>query len=363
MHDIGIKERQKYRDITWLMPSVDVVAILEKMDVTIDHQAGNEIRAFCPDHHLYLDRRPSDPHWTVNTDTGKTFCFTEGRGSNLLYIVCRLLDIGPREAVKFLTGSDDISMGTLDITRRRMRKRKRVSSQYDEWGQQDEEPTRPKGLSAIQRDIENRYISDAAYEFFMNPPGKLPTLITRETVDHYDVFERTWGRYANRVIVPFRIKGELVGFCAIDILGKAEWLKQHPLKQASDYRKTLYPFDFKMGECLFGFDDCEKGADILTVTEGAREVMKLWQEGFPNSVAMLGSYMSDEHMELICALSPKRVVLMFDGDTVGREVTERVAEKLSHHYPEAIHRAYVPIGKDPKNLSGKEIEPILLGHK
>ena len=357
---IGIKESRKYKDISWLMPSVDVVTILEKLDVTISHHAGNQIRAYCPDHHLYLDRRPSDPHWTINTDTGKTFCFTEGRGSNLLYTVCRLLDIGPREAVGFLAGSPDISTATLDIARRKGLRKKRVPSQNDEWGLQDEEPTRPKGLGAIKRDMENRYISDEAYDFFMYPPGKLPTLIVRETVDRYQVFERTWGRYANRAVVPFLMKGEIVGFCAIDILGKDEWFEQHPLKKNGDYRKTLYPLDFQMGECLFGFDDCTKNADDLIITEGAREVMKLHQEGFPNSVAMLGSYMSNMHMQLIGELSPKRIILMFDGDKVGREVTEKVAEKLSRQYSgDAIKKCFIPIGRDPKNLNGNELRSLL----
>ena len=146
----------------------------------------------------------------------------------------------------------------------------------------------------------------------------------------------------------------------MDIRGKEEWLKSHPLKEEGDYRKVLYPPNMVSGNCLFGFDDCEKGADFLVVVEGPREKMKLWQEGFPNSVAIMGSYMSDVQMTLIAELAPKKVVLMFDGDDAGASATERVADKLSRLFPgDRTRRCFPPRGKDPKNLGREELERII----
>ncbi len=352
---LGVKERRKYRDISWLMPSVDVESALEKLNCKIAYVAGNEIRTFCPDHHLFVGREPSDPHCTINKETGETFCFTEGRGSNLVWVVCRLLECPPKEAAKFLTGLDaDVSVATLDIARRRhARKRRR----YDP--EREEEGSAVKGLAGIARDIANRHMSERAYQFFMQPPEKQPTNISKETVDRYRVFERTWGMYADRVIIPFFLKGKLAGFCAIDLLGREEWLLRYPLKSVGEYKKSKNPFGFQSGEYLFGFDDCKRGCALLIIVEGPREVMKLWQEGFPNVVAIMGSYMSDKHHELVTEIAPKHIALMFDGDDAGRATTERVAMKLSRVFGDRTDSCFLPESKDPKNLDRSDFWHLL----
>lgn len=358
---LGIKERQKYRDIEWLMPSVDVLDVLPRLGVEGITIQGNEVRAKCPDHHIYVGRESSDPNWFLNMETGQTICFTEGRGSNLVWITARLLDCHPKEAVKWLMGTDaEVSDATLDIARRGKLRRRLAPSRFSEHGVEGEQRPTVAGLSAIQRDMDARYMSDAAYQFFIHPPGKAPTNIRKETVDHYKVFERTWGTYTNRVLIPFVVKGELMGFCAIDILGKEQWLARHPDKSEEEYKKVRYPANFHSSACLFGFDDCEKGCDDLFITEGAREVMKLRQEGFPNAVAILGSHLGDGQYQLICELAPKRIILLFDGDDAGRLIADRVTEGLRRNYSgDSLIRCNVPEGRDPKNLIGKDFAALV----
>jgi hypothetical protein len=217
----------------------------------------------------------------------------------------------------------------------------------------------PVRLDDIKKDLKNRYISDACYEFFMHPPGKAPTLIERATVDRYLVFERRWGYYSNRTIIPFFMQGELVGFCAVDLLGKDRWLLEHPLKDEDDYRKILYPLNFRSKECLFGYDDCKQGEDLI-VTEGAREVMKLWQMGFTNTVGCLKADLSPKQILLISKLAPRRIILMFDGDTPGYAATEKNAKKLEDGpWKGKVVKFFLPVGKDPKNMTKEEISKKL----
>lgn len=366
--NLSVREQLRYKHIDWLMPSVDVVAILEKLGVEDISVHGKEVRAICPDHKIFTGRESSDPNWWVNTETGQTVCFTEqGRGSNLVWTVSRMLDVHPREAAKFCMDTDsDIAESTLQIARNKKFRARMAPSKFGE-GIEDEERPAIRGISSIRRDMENRYMSDAAYDYFMYPPGKPPTLITRETVDHYQVFERTYGIYTNRVVIPFVLKGQVVGFCAIDILGKDKWLETHPLKTERDYRKVLYPENFVAGGdwkhvqgCLFGFDDCVRGCDTLFIVEGPREVMKLWQEGYTNSVAILGGYLGHGQYTLITELAPKRVALMFDGDSAGRMITDRVEEGLRRNYQgDSLIRCHLPFGKDPKNLGRKDYDALL----
>ena len=267
-----------------------------------------------------------------------------------------MLKCEPDEAAKFLTGSSaDVNMQELTIKatkHKQARLRQQTDSQKDQY---------EKGPDAIARDLANRRMSAAAYQFFIHPPGKkYPTNIRKETVDHFRVFERTWGYYSDRVVIPFFMADRVIGFVAVDILGKQEWIERHPLESEKKYRKVLYPMDFISGNCLYGFDECQKGAEYLILVEGARERMKLWQEGFPNTSAILGSYLSDEQMKLLGRLSPQRVILMFDGDDPGVDMTRRIAERLSHSYPgDRVQKCMLPRGRDPKTLDHDEIAGLI----
>jgi len=163
--------------------------------------------------------------------------------------------------------------------------------------------------------------------------------------------------YADRAIIPFFMAGSVVGFCAVDLLGEKARAEKYP-HQAKKYRKTLTATSFKVSDYLFGFDDCEEGADELVVVEGPREVMKLWQEGHKNVVAVLGSKICSGQFKLLVELAPKSIMLMFDGDAVGNDATEKMEKKLKRVFPLTIG-AYPPVGMDPKNLDGGQIREIL----
>lgn len=356
----GVKERNRYKDMTWLMPSIDLERVFAKLGVIVEPKKGDQINGFCPDHHLYTGRKPSDPFWTINTVTGETFCFTEARGSNLIWITCRLLKCEPDEAAMFLTGK----ASTTDMAELEMAAIKFKAKRLHETSESKTKKEPIKGLDAIAKDVAKRYMSERAYQFFIHPPGKkYPTNIRRETVDRYRVFERTWGFYENRVVIPYFMKGEIVGFCAIDLLGKSEWIKAHPALNVKEYRKVRYPENFNSTECLFGFDDVPKNADFLIVTEGAREVMKLTQEGF-HAVAILGSYLSLKHRVLLGELHPKRIICMFDGDDAGVAITGRVASAMSEMFAgSAIQKCFLPRGRDPKTLDHNDLMALIEKHK
>ena len=344
-----IKESRRYRDITWLMPSIDLEKVLHRLGVRVVGQFGDEMYAYCPDHELFTGHESSDPNWHLSVLTGATFCWTEGRGSNLLFTASRLLGSEAKETIEFLTGMTNVSTEALAL----MALKNRFKAIGKIKDVEERVPTSPEFLTAIRNELESRPASDRLYEFFIHPPGKNPTGILRETVDRYRVFERTWGYYSDRAMVPFFLKGELVGFIAIDLLGEDEWARQHPV--GGKYRKTLFPPGFSSGEYLFGFDDCEKGASII-ITEGQREVMKLWQEGFTNAVALGGKDIRGGQIRLLAELAPSELVLMLDGDAKGWEGTDGIAEAASEVF--SVRAAYLPPGKDPKNLDKNALEKL-----
>lgn len=357
------KRWEKFSDIGWVMEATDIALCLDRLDVKMTKREGLNWEGYCPDHFLYKGCEPSDPKWYINLATGETFCQTEGRGSNLVFTTARLLrenrtgttiSIADCEsAVRFLIGKDCSESEIAFLRNQRLLKNLTFSSKPK------------KEIIKTWRDeveilMKNGYLSPRAISYFIQPPDKPATNISLETIKFFGIYERTSGQYVNRVIVPIIMNQEIQGFVAIDILGKKEWLLRHPTLDEGKYKKTLYPSQetgFFRKNVLFGYDNCEKGADFIILTEGAREVMKLWQEGYKNSLAILGAYMSDEQFLLLTKLAPKKVVLMFDGDTAGRKIAETVKEKIQDLFPVQI--ISLPEGVDPKQLEKQDFDRLI----
>lgn len=360
---------ERFRDITWMMPLFDLELLVDEikpltpydnLSSLIHDKSGDEWNGYCPDHNICCGRISSHPNWWLNTETGKTVCFTEGnRGSNILLVLARLLkgktgitkeDI--EKAERFILKKDypesEIMMLRSKAKQQKLNKiREDVVKVY-------------QYIEELKRDVSNRIVSERLVNFFMSPPNKHPTNITRATLDHYNVFEKRGGRYSDRAIIPIMFKGDYRGFSGVDLLGKEEWIKRHPTMDEADYKKTIFPSKdsgFYSKQWLFGFDDCKKKCDYLICCEGPREVMKLWQEGFTNAVALFGTSISDEQMLLLTELSPKRIILLFDGDKAGRTASDKCKKLLEMFFNVTI--ATLPEGVDPKQLNGEQIKKVI----
>ena len=347
------RQWEKYGEIDWLMKIIDAPTSLERLNVRMTCQSGEEWEGFCPDHYLFKGVEPSDPKWYINMISGETFCQTEGRGSNLLFTCARVLKKNRKpltvedceRAIRFLVGRDCSESEIALLKSQSALKRLNASSQ-------EKTVVKKTWVGDLMFGIENGYLSQKTKDFFLTPPDKPATNITEETLRHFKVFEKTNGTYANRAIIPIFQNKELHGFIAVDIMGKKKWLFNHPTLLEKDYKKTLYPSTetgFFKKEVLFGFDECQKNAEFIIVTEGAREVMKLWQEGFTNAVAILGAYLSDEQFILLTKLAPQKLILMFDGDKAGRNISNKVFEKTKELFN--VQVIDLPEGVDPKQYT------------
>lgn len=345
-------ENARYKDISWLMPSINIEDVLRRIGLEVKKEDGDEIWTFCPDHHLFVKRRPSHPKWSCNKISGKTNCLTESRGSNLVFTLSRLLNVSPDEAVKWLTGVETIDKLHLAA----------ISNKISSLKEKKKDDNiilneKPSYIKMTEDGIKTRVMLDNGYKYFMSPPNKKPTNITKETVDKFKCFHMTYGWYNGRVIIPFFLNKKIYGFCALDIGGKDKWLKTHSKEQDGDYKKILYPPNpFKLAEYLFGIDDVPVNCENLIIVEGSRDVMKLTQEGF-YAVGVLHSGITKEQTFLLCGKNPKHIFTMFDGDNVGYETSRKVKKELSNNFD--VTEAILPWGVDPKNMDRNDILTIL----
>ena len=350
-----MRRKLEYRDLTWLMPSIDPYRIIVGLGVepsTIRPSGSHKLVTYCPDHHLYVDRIPSHPRWFVDLRNGSTMCGTESRASNLLFTARRLLQKSFEETLEWMKGGADINPTHMDAVRAmyaaRQREQDQASAEYNEY------------MEVIKAESEMSRLTDEIVQFFQHPPDKpLPTNICPQTLNRFGVYHKqAAGRYKDRAIIPVWRDGVVIGFSAVWMRTKEDWIAENPGKDEQDFRKVLFPRSMLRNKMLFNCDEIEPGADLI-VTEGQREVMKLWQEGFPNAVALFGVYLSKEQYALLSNLRPRRISVMLDGDAAGYKLSESIANVIREWDNFEVRVIRTPDGRDPKNLNREELEALL----
>jgi len=172
--------------------------------------------------------------------------------------------------------------------------------------------------------------------------------LTKETREYFGLGYCQKGIMAGRIAIPIHNeKGELVAY-----IGR--WPGEPPEGEG----KYRLPANFHKGLELFNYHRAKEVAreQGLIVVEGFFDCMKVWQAGFQNVVALMGSSLSDEQERLIVeAVGPNgKVALMFDEDDAGWAGREEALERLAS-------RVYVKViglheeGAQPDSLSEEEI--------
>jgi len=86
----------------------------------------------------------------------------------------------------------------------------------------------------------------------------------------------------------------------------------------------------------------------VVVVEGLFDVAALWQAGFPNAVAALGSHLNNGQIAELCRFGQRMVYICFDADRngSGQRAAHRLSVQLRHAGIEA-RRVGLPDGHDP----------------
>lgn len=321
------------------------------------------IVTYCPVHELNYGIESSHPKFYIDRRKGLCECKTKCGGSNLLRVIMQIHKCSVYDAYKMIVGSENaigtqagVMMAVLGRNLKEARSNREKNAEQEEIDELEVD-----NFAQIRYDMAHPHMSKSAYDYFMYPPGKKPTLITKETVNHFKISYRDSGFFKNRVIVPVSLRGQVTGYAAIDILGKDEWLKQNaPRLTEDDYDKIKYPKGFKSGANLFNYDDVEYGAEYIILTEGVRDAMKFWQLGYKNVVSIFGVNLTQEHMELLSVKYPDKIIVAMDGDIPGIAAATKIGSKLFKSFNAAL--AFPPLeyyGSDPKTLPEPAVEMMM----
>ena len=158
---------------------------------------------------------------------------------------------------------------------------------------------------------------------------------------HYDKFR-------HRVMCPVQLPaGEVVAFSGRLLPGD----ESSGDGQAPKYYNSPESPIFKKGHVLFGLRQARahlRKAGRVLVVEGNFDCVALHQAGFTETVATLGTALTEEQVRSLRLIAPQ-VVLCFDGDRAGRAATLKAIAQLVAADVEA-RVALLPAGQDPDSF-------------
>ncbi len=134
----------------------------------------------------------------------------------------------------------------------------------------------------------------------------------------------------------------------------------HDGRPAPKYVNSSESFLYKKEKTLFGLSQARanikaKGRAILV--EGNLDVVRLHQRGFGETVAPLGTAVTDEQARLLARFT-SQVVLCFDGDKAGRDAAGKAIPRLLAHDID-VRMVMLPDGEDPDSMDPEHFANLL----
>jgi DNA primase len=154
----------------------------------------------------------------------------------------------------------------------------------------------------------------------------------------------------------FQGKGSVQGRCVIPIHNTMGELVAYAGRTIDGTEpRYKFPVGFRKSLELFNLHRV-KGELSVVLVEGFFDCMKVAQAGLP-SVALMGSTMSKVQEDLL-AEHFGRVVVMLDGDEVGREAAEGIVDRLQSRVYQ-VHVVALSENVQPDQLSTDELHRLL----
>jgi len=152
-----------------------------------------------------------------------------------------------------------------------------------------------------------------------------------------------YDRFRNRLMIPIRNRsGKMAGFGA-RVLDPEDVPK---------YLNSPQTQLFDKGKLLYGLDSARKNIrelDEVVIVEGYMGVLAAHQYGYHNTVATMGTALTDNHINIIKKYT-KRIILAMDSDAAGAKATIR-GIYLAHKAMDEVDKSQTGIGIDPFGMN------------
>ena len=326
-------------NINEIRNSIDIVEVISKYVPLAPH--GKNFLGVCPFHD---DHSPS---MSVSKEKQIYKCFSCGAAGNVFEFVMDYENVSFPEALKIISDITGISIKGINIKSSNRDINKNLYDIYDVSSKlYINNLNTSYGVSAKEY-LHNRGISDELIrEFDIGLSLKERDLLTRflvkksfpekDVLDSGLIVRNDYGFsdiYINRIMFPlYDVSGKIVGYSGRIYTDEdiARYKNNHEIPKYINTRETAI---FKKGEMLYNYhrakESCRK-KNVVIITEGFMDVIRLHSVGITNVVAAMGTAFTKEHIKLIRKLA-RDVILCFDGDEAGAHATLSCIDLLQEY--------------------------------
>lgn len=336
-------------------------------------RAGNSFKGLCP---LHGEKTPS---FHVTPSKGLFYCFGCGQGGTAVDFVMRMEGSSFPETIETLGarfGVDVTSHREDNVAHSRKRQGRdemlSVMKACEEFFTESLKENEEARAYLVQRKISEEMIK--LFHLGYAPQGweslsvhlasksitaraalRAGVVIEKERGDRSSYYDR----FRHRLIFPvLSTKGETIAF------GGRTLDPENDAKYINSPETPLY----KKGQNLYGLHAAKEAArreGRFILVEGNFDVIRMVQAGFKETVAPMGTALTEDQARLLKRYAPS-VTLLFDGDKAGQKAALRVIAPLQAAEIEA-RVCVLPQGEDPDSFldvfGPDEMREILLDDK
>lgn len=327
---------------------------------------GNEFKGLCPFHN------EKTPSFTINEEKGFFHCFGCGAHGDVLGFIMRTEGLNFIEAVERLASECGLPIPTQSPEEHAKAKKAATLHEINELASSFFQHClrEPIGNAAqgylVKRGLESTLSQHFRLGFSPEKGNRLRELLRSKRIEDHLLLESglirmpedgasSYDFFRGRIMFPITdARGRVIAFGGRSIgESKAKYINS-PETEVFQKRHTLYN--------LAGARGPAREQNAVIVAEGYLDVIALHHAGFSNSVAPLGTALTEHQIQQLWRLA-QEPVLCFDGDEAGlraaRRAAERVLARLTAGY--SLRFAFLPAGQDPDSLIANGDTKILIG--
>ncbi|MFH1613450.1 MAG: DNA primase [bacterium] len=322
-------------------------------------KSGRDFKAPCPFH------SEKTPSFFVNPLKGIFHCFGCGVGGNAINFIMLYNKINFPEAIELLAERLNIKISKIDSKQEEKNKEKEEIFEINKYAKEFYKKCLNDtiiGKKAYEY-INSRNLKKEVIEKFELGYASNISIFKKAQTDGYSinilnksgliVFRDTeqkffYDRFCNRIIFPLHnLSGKICGFGG-RILDKSlpKYLNS---PETICYSKSHYLYGLYFAKEEICKQKC------LIIVEGYMDLLRLYQVGILNAVAISGTSLTEGHIKLIKRFTDK-IIIIYDGDEAGKSATFRGLDLLISKNMET-KIVVLPQNTDPDNFiekNGKE---------
>ena len=302
---------------------IDIVDLISEYIPLV--QKGKNYFGVCPFHN------DTNPSMSVSREKQIYKCFSCGASGNAFNFIMDYDHIEFKEAIKVLGEKAGVEVSGISVAPK-VTKYDKYYEMYDLAHKYYQNNINSKEGLKAKKYLEARHIDEDLIKEFgiglsLDNMNALTTILLNKDysikeLDQLGLSSNNHDTYINRIMFPLHdISGKIVGFSG----------RIYDDSNLNKYLNTKETVIFKKGECLYNYHiarDSARKLKFVIIVEGFMDAIRLSQIGYKNVIALMGTAMTSEQMQLVKKLSTN-VYLSLDGDNPGQNATLTIGEELS----------------------------------